>query len=173
VKKDEWRIVIETRERIARRDWATKRLADGGARALGQLYITFDCMRAAIDLRDAIVKPTRAFARIAHSVNFSRPADFCNQRTAQQSLEIEREIGPQQFSCPQPPKQIPCRTEAAKLATGKNVNVIDIGITAEEWREFRVDHPRDLSMGMRIAHQCHCRKGVDDVAERTRLDDQN
>jgi hypothetical protein len=173
VKKDEWRIVIETRKRIARRDWATKRLANGGTRALGQLYITFDRMRAAIDLGNAIVKPARALARIAHSVNFSRPADFRNQRTTQQSLEIEREIGPQQFSCPQPPKQIPCRTEAAKFATGKDVNVIDIGITAEEWREFWVDHPSDLSMGMCIAQQCHCWKGVDDVPERTRFDDQN
>jgi hypothetical protein len=26
---------------------------------------------------------------------------------------------------------------------------------------------------MCVAQQCHCRKGVDDVAERTRLDDQN
>ena len=130
-------------------------------------------MRAAIDLGDAIVKPARALARIAHSVDFSRPADFCNQRTTQQSLEIECEVGPQQFSRPQPPKQIPCRTEATKFATGKNVNVIDIGITAEEWREFRVDHPCDLSMVMCIAQQCHCRKGVDDVAERTRLDNQN
>jgi hypothetical protein len=173
VKKDEWRIVIETRKRITRRDWTTKRLADGGARALGQLYITFDRMRAAIDLCDTIVKPPRALASIAHSVNFSRPANFCNQRTAQQSLEIEREIGSQQFSCPQPPKQIPRRTEAAKFATGKHVNVIDIGITAEEWREFRVDHPCDLSKGMCVAQQCHCRKGVDDVAERARFDDQN
>ena len=92
---------------------------------------------------------------------------------AHRSLEIEREVGSQQFSCPQPLKQISCRTEAAKFATGKHVNVIDIGITAEERREFRVHHPRDFSMGVRIAQQCHCRKGVDDVAERTRLDDQN
>src|SRR6185437_6696586 len=166
VKKDEWRIIIEPRKLIARRDWATKRLADGGARALGQLYITFDRMRAAIDLCDTIVKPARALARIAHSVNFSRPADFCNQRTAQQSLEIERKIGSQQFSCLQPPKQIPCRTKAAKFAAGKHVNVIDIGITAEEWREFRVHHPRDLSKGMCVSQQCHCRKGVDGGAER-------
>jgi hypothetical protein len=26
---------------------------------------------------------------------------------------------------------------------------------------------------MCVAQQCHCRKGVDDVAERTRFDDQN
>ena len=173
VKKDKRRIVIETGKRIASWDWATMRLADRGARALGQLYIAFNRMRAAIDLGEAIVKPARALARIAHSVNFSCPADFCNQRTTQQSLEIEREIGPQQFSCPPPPKQIPCRTEAAKFTAGKNVNVIDIGITAEERCEFRIDHPCDLSMGMCIAQQCHCWKGVDDVAERTRLDDQN
>ncbi len=115
----------------------------------------------------------RALARIAHSIDFFRSADFCNQRTTQQSLEIEREIGPQQFRCLPPPEQIPCRTKAAKFATGKHVNVIDIGITAEDWREFRVHHPRDLSKGMCVAQQCHCRKGVDDVAERARLDDQN
>ena len=171
VKKDEGRVVIETRKRVARWNWAAKRRADGRARALGQLYITFDRVRATIDLGDAIVKAARALARIAHSINFSRPADFCNQRTTQESLEIEREIGLQQFSCPQPPKQIPCRTEPAKFATGENVNVIDIRITAEEWREFRVDHPRDLSIGMRVAQQCYCWKGVDDVAERTRFDD--
>jgi hypothetical protein len=28
-------------------------------------------------------------------------------------------------------------------------------------------------VGMCITEQCHCWKGVDDVAERTRLDDQN
>jgi len=53
------------------------------------------------------------------------------------------------------------------------VNVIDIRITAEEWREFRIDHPCDLSMGICITQQCHRWKGVDDVAERTRFDDQN
>jgi hypothetical protein len=88
-------------------------------------------------------------------------------------LEIEREIGLQQFRCLPPAGQIPCRTEAAKFATGKNVNVIDIRITAEEWREFRIDHPCDLSMGMCITQQCHRWKGVDDVTERTRFDDQN
>jgi len=93
MKKDERRIIIEMRKRITRWDWAAKRFADGSARALGQLYITFDRVRATIDLGDAIVKPARALARIAHSINFSRPADFCNQRTTQESLEIERQIG--------------------------------------------------------------------------------
>ena len=93
MKKDEGRVVIETRKRVARWNWAAKRRADGRARALGQLYITFDRVRATIDLGDAIVKAARALARIAHSINFSRPADFCNQRTTQESLEIERQIG--------------------------------------------------------------------------------
>jgi hypothetical protein len=51
------------------------------------------------------------------------------------------------------------------------MNVIDIGIAAEQWREFRIDHPADLSTGMCVAQQRHRRNGVDDVAERTRLDD--
>jgi len=46
-------------------------------------------------------------------------------------------------------------------------------IAAEQWREFRIDHPGDFSTGMSIAHQRHCWESVDDVAERTRLDDQN
>ena len=173
VKKDEWRIVIKTRQRIARRDRTTKRFADSGTGAFRQLYIAFHRMRPPIDLGDAMVKPARAFAPIAHSVYFSCPADFCDQRATQQSLEIERQIGPQHVGCLPPPHQIPCRTETAEFAAGKDVNVIDIGIAAEQWREFRIDHPGDFSTGMNIAHQRHCRESVDDVAERTRLNDQN
>ena len=57
-----------------------------------------------------------------------------------------------------------------KIAARKKVNVIHIRISAEQGNEFRVDEPCDLGAGIRFAKQCDRRKRIDDVTERTWLD---
>ena len=171
MKKDERRIVIETREWIARRNRPTKRFADSGASAFGKLKITVNGMPAAIDFSDAIIKQARTFARIAHSVDFFGAADFCDQRAAEQPLKIERQIGPDRAGFLQPRQQTPWHAQAAKFAARKKVDMIHIGISAEQRRKLGINHPRNLGVRVRIAKQGHRRKGVDDISERTRLND--
>src|SRR4030095_12463803 len=173
MKKNKGRVVIETRERIPRRNRATKRFAESRAGAFSQFDITLDCMCAAIDFGDAIVKKERAFARIAHSVNLLRTADLRDKRTAQQALKIECEIGMKRAGFLQPREHALRRAEAAKFPSRKHADMVYVGISSQQRYELRVNDPRDLGVGMRIANQRHRRNRVDDVAERTRLDDQD
>jgi hypothetical protein len=49
--------------------------------------------------------------------------------------------------------------------------MIYIGVSAEQRRKLGINYPRNLGAGIRIAKQGHRRKGVDDISERTRLND--
>jgi hypothetical protein len=51
------------------------------------------------------------------------------------------------------------------------VELIYIGISAKQRRKFGINHPRNLGAGIRIAKHGHRWKSVDDISERTRLDD--
>jgi hypothetical protein len=93
MKKDERWMLIETRERVSRRKRPAKRLADSGASTFGELEIPVNGMAAAIDSRDTIIKKARTFAPIAHPVDFFGAAYLCDQRTAEQSLKIEHQLG--------------------------------------------------------------------------------
>src|SRR6266404_2035944 len=166
------RVFIEAREHIPGGKRTTKRRTDGRTGALRQFKITLDRVVVAIDLRDAIVKPARAFARIAHSINFLRATDFPDQRAAQQSLKIKSKIGLKLSRYLQPRPQTARRTEAAKFAARKNVDMLDIGISTEQRGEFRIDHPGDFCIGMRIADQRDRGQSMHDIAERARFDDQ-
>src|SRR5437870_7521782 len=125
MQQNEWRIFIESREHIAGGKRATKRRADGGAGVFRQFEITLDRVVAAIDLRNAIVKPARAFARIAHSIDFLRAANFPDQRAAQQSLKIKSKGRPKLSRYLQPRPQAARRTESAKFAARKNMDMLD------------------------------------------------
>lgn len=96
-----------------------KGLTDGAASAFRQLEITFDRVFVAIDLRDAIVKPARTFARIAHSINLLRAANFSDERAAQQPLEIQSKVGTEFSRFRQPRPQTPRCSEPAKFAAWK------------------------------------------------------
>src|ERR1041385_1691951 len=153
MKENEGRIFIEAGKHIAGRKWAAQSRTDGGAGALRQFEITLDCMLASIDFRDAMVKPARTFACVAHSINLFRAADFSDQRAAQQPLKIESKIGLKLSRYLQPRPQTARRTEAAKFTARKNVDMLDIGISAEQRGEFRIDHPGDFCIGVGIADQ--------------------
>ena len=130
-------------------------------------------MSAAIDFGDTIIKKARTFARIAHPVNFFGTADSCDERAAQQSLEIQREIGTNPSGFLQPRQQAPGRAEASELTARKEVDVVHVRISAEQRRELGINDPSNLSARMRLAKQSYRRERVDDVAERTRLDNQD
>jgi hypothetical protein len=51
------------------------------------------------------------------------------------------------------------------------VDVIHIGISAEQRRKLRIYDPSNLGVGVRFTKQPDCGQRVDDVAERTRLND--
>jgi hypothetical protein len=51
------------------------------------------------------------------------------------------------------------------------VDVIHIGISAEQRRKLRIYDPGNLGTRIRFTKQPDCRQRVDDVAKRTRLDD--
>ena len=130
-------------------------------------------MFAPIHFGGAAVKETRAFAAIAHSINLFRAADPSDKRAPKQSLKIECEIGTQLSGFFEPRHHANRRAESAKFTARKYVDVIDVGTSPQERREFRIHHPRDTGFPMRIANRGHCRKRVDDVAERAWFDNQN
>lgn len=59
------------------------------------------------------------------------------------------------------------------MTAWKEVDVVHVRISAEQRRELWINDPSNLSARMRLAKQSHRRERVDDVAERTRLDDQD
>src|SRR5687767_3586909 len=115
MKHDEWRIGIESRELISRRQGKPDRLLDGGSESFGEFQIPLHRVRAPIDFRDAMIKQPRTFPAIAHSPKLSRSAYFTDQGASQQSLEIERHVrthGPRLF---QPRHEAPRGVQASQL----------------------------------------------------------
>jgi hypothetical protein len=51
--------------------------------------------------------------------------------------------------------------------------MIHIRISTEQRSKLRIDDPSDLRVWMRFTKQCDCGQRVNDVTERTGLDDQD
>jgi hypothetical protein len=51
--------------------------------------------------------------------------------------------------------------------------MIDVGISAQERRPFRIDDPGNFRIGMRIANRRNRWQGVNDIAERARFNNQD
>src|SRR5450432_1512566 len=83
--------VVKMRDRIATGQREAERSLHRHAEILREREITLDGVRLPIDRGDPIVKPTRSFARVTHSVKFSRTTCPPDQRATQQALEIERD----------------------------------------------------------------------------------
>jgi transketolase C-terminal domain/subunit len=79
-------------------------------------------------------------------------------------LEVERCVWSQAAGLAQPGQKMFQPAEATEFATGKNVNVIDAAIAAEERRPFWVYDPGDLGLWVSVANQGRRRQGVDDIA---------
>src|SRR5260370_5963851 len=148
-------------------------MASGRVGGVGYFKIPPDRFSPPIHFGGASVKETRAFAAIAHSINFFRAADPSDKRAPKQSLKIECEIGTQLSGFFEPRHHANRRAESAKFTARKYVDVIDVGTSPQERREFRIHHPLETRFTVRIANRGHCRQRVNAVAERTCLDDQN
>jgi hypothetical protein len=53
------------------------------------------------------------------------------------------------------------------------MDMIDVAISAQERRPFRVDDPGNFGVGMSIANRGNRWQSVNDIAERARFDDQD
>jgi hypothetical protein len=51
--------------------------------------------------------------------------------------------------------------------------MIYIGIPAKQWSEFNVNEPCNLRMRMGLPDGCNSGKRMNDLAERSRIDDQD
>jgi len=92
-KQNKRRIGIEARRWIAAWNLTAESVPDLPAGQLGQFDVTFDSVFAAIHFCHSMIKKSRAFAAIAHSVNFFRAANFCDERACGATLGIESEVG--------------------------------------------------------------------------------
>ena len=171
MEQNKGRKFVKARKRISGRERTTQRVADLCASQLSQFEIALDRMLAPIHFGRATVKKSRAFARIAHSVNLFRAAYPRDKRAPQQSLKIERQIGAQFSRFSEPRHHADGRAESGEIAARENVNMIHVRISAEQRREFRIHHPRDFRFRMRVTNRRHRRQRVNDVPERARFDD--
>src|SRR5204862_4679180 len=74
---------------------------------------------------------------------------------------------------PNPRKQTSGCAEPSKFTPWKEVNVIDVAISAQQRRPFRIDDPGDFGVGISITNRRDRWKSVNDIPERTRFDDQD
>ena len=152
MEQDKWRMLIETGQRVAARKRIAQRFIDLGAGTFRQFQISLDGVFAVLDFSNAVIEPARAFARVAHSVNLFGAADFSDERAAQETLEIECEIGTK-FSCLLQPGQQTCRrAQSAEFTARKKMNMIDIGISAQERRPFGINDPSNISLRAGLAN---------------------
>src|SRR5437016_3777226 len=119
---------VEPRQWIAGWKRAAQRVADLRAGELGQFKITLDRVFAPIHFGGAAVKETRAFPRIAHSENLFRAADPGDERAPEQSLKIERDVGPNLSGFFEPRHHADWRAQSGEIAARKNVDVVHVGI---------------------------------------------
>ena len=83
MEQDEGRIFIEARQFVAARKRAAQLVGHDPAGAFGEFEVTLDRVLTAVDFCDAMVEPARAFAGIAHPIDFFCSAHFGDQRAAQ------------------------------------------------------------------------------------------
>jgi hypothetical protein len=146
---------------------------DGRDKNFGELQVTLDGMRAAIDLRHAIVKPTRAFAAVTHSENFARATEPSDQSAAQESLKIEGGIWMKLARLPRPREEAARCAQSTEFAARKNMDVVHIAVPAQQCCPFGINHPGDLRLWIRVADRRYRRQGVNNIAERARFDDED
>ena len=159
------RIRVEARGGIAGWEWKADRFPRWRSEKFGELQISIHRMVASLDTRNVMVEKFRAFASVAQSIDFLRSADFCDKGTAQQPLKVDRNIRADGSSLAPPGQNIGRRAETLEVAPRENVDMIDIGISAQERGPFWIDHPGDLRVGLFFSNCRYRGQSVDDVAE--------
>ena len=163
--QEDKRIILgKVRNRIARRQRKPQWARDWNLERLDQLEIALDGVFLAIDLGGRLIEKARAFTGIAHPAKPCRMTDRSDERTPQQPLKIEREIRAQPAGLAEKGKEMARHSEARELAAGKNVNVIDGAIAAQERSPFRVDYPGNFGGWIRVSDQGRRRQSMNNVA---------
>src|SRR5207248_2030806 len=103
---------------------------------------------APIHSRDFGIKEARTLTRVAHPKNSFRTANFGNECAAEKALKVQRDVRLQPACLPHPGKQTAGRAESAKFTARKNMDMIDVAISAQEWCPFGVDDPRNFRIGL-------------------------
>ncbi len=160
-------------QRITGREWEAQGESGNSAETFRQHQITIDGVIAPVHARDLVVEPARAFSSIAHSEDHLRTTDFCDEPAPQQSLKIDSGVGPERAGLHYPGEEITRSVEPSELGAREDVDMIDVWIAAQKRRPFGINDPGDLCLCIRLANQRHRRQGVDDIAQRTGLDDQD
>ena len=121
----------------------------------------------------SMIEPTRSFARIAQTREQKCAARAPDQGGPQQPLEIQRQVRPSSDHCaPQPLPHSPSPAPSLELPAWKFNHLVHDRVASEERHPFRVRNPRDLALWPSLLQPRHRWQGMHDVAERTRLDDE-
>ena len=79
-------------------------------------------------------------------------------------MKIERQIGPKLSRRFRPRAKTARRTEPAKIASGKKMNMIDRGISPQQRGKLGINHPGDVGLRISVADKRDRGQGVHDVA---------
>ena len=140
----------------------------------GESEVTFDGVGSGNNLDGLGLDETCAFARVGESVNRHAGKGACHERGAQQSLEVEDEIGRCLFpQIPTPAVEAEPAARSTEIGARENERLVDVRIALEERGPLGIDHPRDLRGGKLGPQGGNSGKGMDDIAEGTRLEDEN
>ncbi len=144
----------------------------------GDGQVSVDGVGSDIDRDSPGVEAVCTFPRIGKSDELPPPQDPSDQRTAEEPLEIENEIGTADVRhhgtkfAPEREDGGKC-LEATNLLPWKLNNSIEIGVALEQRPPLGIDDPADAPSRLRAFDPMYCGEGVDDVPEGTRLDDED
>ena len=159
---------------VALRKIEDRRSGQRGADCRGEGEVAFDGVGLFVDGNGVGLGQACALARIGKSVNRHTTKGARNERGAQESLEIEDEVGCGlffQFLAPAVEAEPSGRS--AEVGTGKKQCFVDVRVAFEQRGPFRIDHPCEVRGGKFRAERGHGGQGMHDVTERTRLENKN
>ncbi len=141
---------------------------------VGESQVSIHCVdRLRRRSNGLVVEPASPFPRVAQTHQGLRVARSTDDGRPQQSLKIQREVRPTPgHRCPRPFPQLPSAVPAPEQLAGKFDDLVHRRIAGEQRHPFRVGQPGNPAVWPGRFQTCHRRQRVDDVAERTRLEDE-
>ncbi len=163
MEEDKRFILVETRDRIAAGEGKTQGARHRHPEVLDEREVALDGVSVAIDRGGLPVEKMRALARVAHPVEFPRVTRLPNQCAPEEALKIKRDVRLEAGGFVQPGEEMARHAEAAEIAPGENMDVIDAAIAAQKRGPFGVDHPGDGGLRVSVADESGGGQSVDDV----------
>ncbi len=121
----------------------------------------------------SMVEPARPFARVAQTREHPRATCTSNQRGPQEPLEVQCQVWlTPGHRRPQPLPHPPSPAPAPEVSAWILDDLVHGRVAGEQRHPFRIHNPRDPAYRPSCLQPRHRWQGVHDVAERTRLDDE-